>query len=458
MPQSVTQCSAMGLARCLEGKKGQKLLVALSGGADSVAMLHLLREAAPTWGYTLAACHVNHGIRGEEAQRDEDFCKALCKKLGISLETVRLDVPTAAKERKMGLEECAREMRYGVLRQVARQWGCDLIATAHHAEDHLETVLFHLARGCGTEGLTGIAPVRGCIIRPMLYCEKAQILSYLDGIGADFCTDSTNANTDFTRNRIRGMLLPEMRAINPRVAQASLTASEILRQDDAFIWSFVPEEMPPLCELARLPDPVLTRLLRREYERAGGAGASHGQMLSLLALVKEGRTGGEVSLPCGITARRTKGELVFVPTLREKKRERGFEKHPVLRAGDTVFSDGPHIVLIESEQCGNNTQKVYNLSIKTEVDSAILSLGLFWRARLPGDTVRIGGMTRKVKKLLWQTGMSPEQRDALPILCDERGPIWVPGFPVRDDLLPKAGGKSVLLCLIEGKKQEKAQP
>ena len=449
MPLNARRALEKGLQACFlqSDKERVSILVALSGGADSVALLHLLSERAEKDHFLLAACHVNHGIRGEEADRDEAFCYTLCQKMQIPLYTVRVDVPLVAKANKKGLEETARELRYDALGRLKNELGFDFIATAHHAEDHLETVLFHLARGCGTEGLFGILPMRGDLIRPLLHCQKKDLLSYLSHIGQPFCTDSTNEDTDITRNYIRKVLLPGLQHINPNVAHAFLTTSEILRKDDAFICSFLPKETSDLSVLSSLSDPVLARVLRREYQNAGGKGLQQIHVQSLVQLIRQGETGKRICLPCGISAVREKSSLSFVKTKDLRKDSEVCKQYPIFQKKDIESSEECHIVWIESKKESENTQKVNNLSIKAEVSSAILSHRLFWRMRLPGDSIRIGGMTRKIKKLLWQTGMNIEARDCLPIVCDENGPLWVPGFAVRDDLLPIHGDK-VTLCYL----------
>lgn len=415
--------------------QGRHILIALSGGADSVALLRLLCEAKSQYGLSLSACHVNHGIRGEEAQRDEDFCKQLCARLSIPFYCVRIDVPAACQKTGQGLEETARELRYKALKDVALQNGCSLIATAHNADDHLETVLFHLARGSGSRGMMGIAPVRGNIIRPLLDFTKSEILAYLASIDQPYVTDSTNADASYTRNYIRQTILPAMRKLNPEAARASLMMSASLREDDKYITADLPSGLPPLSELAALPRPVLYRVLAREYAAAGGKGAKREHYEQLIHLVQSGKTANMLCLPGGITAKREKARLIFTPTVRARAKNdfsTATVKHPVFRENDNCSSREVQIGVVSYKIL----KKVYNSDINTAVSSAILSSELYWRYRLPGDVIRFGGMTRQIKKLLWQTGMSADKRDRFPILCDEKGPLWVPGFPVREDLSP----------------------
>ena len=192
---------------------GEPVLVALSGGADSVALLRALQALA----YPVRAFHLNHCLRGAESDRDEAFCRALCAGLGVPLTVERIDV-AAARAAGEGIEAAARRIRYARLTAAAQ--GAK-IATAHTADDNLETMLFHLVRGTGPKGLAGIPPVRGQVIRPLLGVTRAAVEAYLHALGQDYVTDSTNADDAYTRNRIRHEVVPVLRQINPAVSGAA---------------------------------------------------------------------------------------------------------------------------------------------------------------------------------------------------------------------------------------------
>ena len=190
---------------------GENVLVALSGGADSTALLLSLREL----GYPVRAFHLNHCLRGAESDRDEAFCRRLCEKLGVELTVERVDIAAAAGD--SAVEETARRIRYARLEHAAH--GAQ-IAVAHNADDNLETVLFHLVRGSGAKGVSGIPPVRGAVIRPLLFAERREIEAFLRENGQDYVTDSSNLSDDYTRNRLRHSVLPVLRGINEQAAQA----------------------------------------------------------------------------------------------------------------------------------------------------------------------------------------------------------------------------------------------
>lgn len=208
-----------------------KVLVALSGGADSVALLRILTRL----GYHCTAAHCNFHLRGEESLRDEKFARALCSGLGIGLTVAQFDTATYAKEKKISIEMAARELRYSFFEETAVAEGATAIAVAHHRDDVAETILLNLIRGTGIRGLHGIQPKNGNIIRPMLCLDRAEITAYLESIGQKYVTDSSNLTTDYTRNKIRLEILPLLRTINPSITHTlAETAERITEAEKAY--------------------------------------------------------------------------------------------------------------------------------------------------------------------------------------------------------------------------------
>lgn len=201
-----------------------KVLVALSGGADSVALLRLL----PAIGYTCEAAHCNFHLRGEESNRDENFVRQLCQEQQVPLHIVHFDTEREAKEKHISIEMAARELRYDWFEKVRKECGATVIATAHHQDDSVETLLLNLIRGTGINGLCGIRPKNGNIVRPLLCLDRKDITDYLSAIGQPYVTDSTNLQDEYTRNKIRLNLLPLMREINPSVKESILKTAEHL--------------------------------------------------------------------------------------------------------------------------------------------------------------------------------------------------------------------------------------
>lgn len=226
---------------------GDRILVAVSGGADSVCLLHLLAKLRKSWGWQLRAVHVNHQLRPGEAQRDEAFVKAYCIKYSVEYCCQSVDVKGLVCARGLSEEEAGRNLRYQVFEEEARRWEqedgtgkVDLvkIAVAHHRDDQAETVLFHLFRGSGLKGLGGIPAVRGRVIRPLLSVGREEILSYLKEEGLEFCQDSTNFSEEYTRNRIRQEILPAIEAaVNERAADHIVQAAQKMRQADLYLAS-----------------------------------------------------------------------------------------------------------------------------------------------------------------------------------------------------------------------------
>ena len=221
-------------------------VVGFSGGADSMALAHWLLGKLPRERLVLA--HVNHQLRGEEAERDQAAAQAFAQKLGVRFALLREDVGALAREKGLGLEECGRQVRYAFFHSLAKGEN-DRVLTAHNAQDNAETVLLHLARGTGLSGLCGIPPRRGKVLRPFLSVRREEIEAYCREMHLPFVTDSTNLTGDFSRNLLRRQVLPVLEGLNPRFVESVLRAAELLSRDRDCL-----EELSrQLLERARLP-------------------------------------------------------------------------------------------------------------------------------------------------------------------------------------------------------------
>ena len=226
-------------------RPGDRVIAAVSGGADSVCLLWALQKIAPEFPAFLRVVHVHHGLRGAEADRDERFVEELCRKLGIPFQTVRCNAAEYARDHGMSTEEAGRVLRYEALEQAAECWeketgavsDCPVkIAVAHHREDSAETVLHNLLRGSGLRGLSGIRPVQGRLIRPLLSVSREEICAWLEAEGVSWCEDSTNQSEEYTRNVIRRRILPLMReTVNQRAEENILRAADIMAQADRYL-------------------------------------------------------------------------------------------------------------------------------------------------------------------------------------------------------------------------------
>ncbi len=214
---------------------GDGVLIGLSGGADSVCLLFMLSLMQKEFDLKLYALHVNHGIRGSEADRDEAFCAELCKKTGIPFEAVKADIPALAEKEGLGLEEAGRKFRYALFEKKAEELGFNRIAVAHHMNDRAETVLFQMIRGSKLNGLTGIREKNGRVIRPLLCITREEIEDFLNMNGLDFVTDSTNLSSDYTRNFIRNEILPELEKLRAHAAEHIAETAEYLGRVSDFM-------------------------------------------------------------------------------------------------------------------------------------------------------------------------------------------------------------------------------
>lgn len=254
---------------------GDIVYAALSGGADSVSLLYVLRDLREELGITLRAVHINHRLRGEESDRDMLFCEELCGKLGVPLEIRQLDL-SKCREKHESLEECARKARYDAFSEVTEGYTARL-ATAHNANDCAETVLLNIMRGTGLKGLCGIPPTRNGIIRPLIYCSRAEVEEYCGANGLSYVTDSTNLSDDYTRNRVRRFILPEMLKINGSFLEAISRMTGTLREDSAYLETLAEQALTSArtdrgwraAELAALPKPVRSRAVKKILSDGG---------------------------------------------------------------------------------------------------------------------------------------------------------------------------------------------
>ena len=425
------------LQRCA-GEDFSSVLVALSGGADSTALLLLfaaLHDKTRERPIRVEAYHLHHGIRGEEADRDLAFCEDLCKKHGVILHVGRANVPAEAKKRRIGVEECGRILRYEALERIANERGLQWIATAHNAGDQLETVLFRAARGSGLRGLCGIPERRGRIIRPLLTFTKEELEAYCRENGEEYMLDSSNGEDLYTRNALRHKVVPELEKLCPGAVQNIARLTESLSEDEAYLTSLLPDEKASLQTLRELPPPLLKRWLADRYRaycaKSGAAGELEYKHINSLAdLVRKGETGEMLSLPGGVRATLGRDALAFSKDRVEKS------VYAVVPTREkTSFCDGMWSVYLTDErrfaEISTKNKKVHKLFKKIAIESATIEGELVMRGREPRDKVYFGGMTREVSKLAAAVTGDPYKRKNYPVLCDGKGVLWVPGYPAR---------------------------
>ena len=430
-----------------------RIMVGISGGPDSVCLLFVLLELCRELDFEVAAVHVNHGLRGAEADRDEAFVKTLCREQGVPLQVFRCQVRERAEREKLSLEEAGRLCRYEVLEQEAVRMGCSRIAVAHHANDQAETMLFHLFRGTGIKGLSGMEPVRGRVIRPLLCVERREILAWLEERKIPWCTDSTNEEQTYTRNRIRHSILNcAEKEINPRAVQHMVQTAEELSE----IEEFLEEETKKaylLCvrkeeqgcfvfqEACKKQHPLLReRVFRTCLRDFGGLRDVERLHIRLLTELLEKQTGSMLSLPGGRTAvKEYQGVRIFrTPAEQpEKERTHTLEKEEALQGlvpkipGSCSVGEETWVFSLE------NAEKYQRIPEKTytkwfDYDKIEKSLNI--RRRMPGDYLEINREhgKKKLKDYLIDQKVPAEERARLWLLADGSHILWVPGRRISE--------------------------
>lgn len=424
---------------------GSGVLCALSGGADSMYLLCRLLEGREKYGWRVQCAHLNHGLR-PTAQRDEDFVRQWCERQGVPLCAERADVSAFAQEEGLGLEEAGRVLRYRFLEDAARRAGLELIATGHHAGDNAETVLMNLIRGCGLKGLTGIPERRGNIVRPMLEVSRRDIEAYLTGRGVPHVEDETNADPSYTRNRVRGELLPLLERLNPQAAAHIAAAARRLREDEEEL----SRQAAPLAEEGLdIPDgvalpvrvlreasrPLALRACAMALDRAGlgGSGAVH--LESVLALAGGVDPSARVHVPGGSVARQYE-LLVFSP---------GGDAAPPapapLREGTQSW--GEWTVACAPAVC---PAKAYVSPWEFYLEPREYLI----RSRREGDKLTLGERPSKtVKKLMIEGRVPAPRRERVPVLARGERAAAVGGFGPERDCLASPGAPALHIILKE---------
>lgn len=402
---------------------GDKVIAAVSGGADSVAMLFALYLLRDELGITLEAAHFNHHLRGAESDRDEAFVTDFCGRYCIPLHLGSGRIVSGKK----GLEAAARDARYAFLRSLPGK-----VATAHTADDNAETVLMRLIRGTGLKGLGAIAPVSGNVIRPMLTVTRDDVEAFLEEYALPHVEDSSNAEDDFLRNRIRHGILPLMRAENPRIGENLSAMALLLRQDEACLQAMIPEEqMPDVSRLKAMEPSLRRRTLERFLKAQGVREPEQIHILQAEQLLYHWSPSASMQFPGGVTIGRQYDRLVRLECAPELPETRLSVPGEICIGGKRFVSE-------------------YATDLEERPDSVLVCpVGvLIVRSRRSGDTMRLPGGTRSLKKMYIDRKIPASQRAAVPVLADDRGVLAVFGIGTdirfRPDSLP-----AVRVTLIE---------
>ncbi len=375
-------------------RPGETVVCAVSGGADSVALLfgaYLLKEKL---GIRLEAAHYNHGLRGAESDGDEAFVRALCQQFDIPLHVGCGRVNPGKK----GLEAAAREARYEFFDTLEGK-----IATAHTADDNAETVLLHLVRGTGLKGLGGIPPVNGNRIRPMLTSTRQQVLEFLKEYNLTYRTDSSNQGDDFLRNRLRHRVMPLLKEENPRIAENLSATALRLRQDDAALQEAARyDELPDVQTLRSLSPAVRSRMLEH-FLKENGVREPEAEHIALAEqLVFSEKPSARGDFPGGVTIGREYEKLLLL-------------SHGSRIENESIAGDGVQILCQPAEEI-INAPDCFTVCPQGQIRV---------RSRQTGDEIRLPGGTKSLKKLFIDRKIPAHLRDQIPVVVDDAGILGV---------------------------------
>ena len=450
------------------GAERAGVLCALSGGADSVALLWGLCALREKAGLFVCAAHLNHGLRGTLAARDEAFCRALCARAGVPLAVGAADCRALARAAGKGVEEAAREARYAFLFRAAEEAGCGWVLTAHHAGDQAETVLFHLLRGAGAAGLGGMPARRGRLLRPLLACKKADLLAVARGSGWGHVEDETNEDRTYARNRLRA-LGAEFAKINAGWEQNICRTAALLREDDEALCAWAARERAALAKgegldaggLAALPAAVQGRVVRLLCKERGlGKDLQRAHVLAVCGLLKQG---GKASLPCGLTAAVEGGVLSVGP--RPAGQE---EKAPGPGGGEgreAQDADGAGCCLplaLPGETAtpwgvlfARRVRAPEGLSLRDRfccVAPEGALVGAVVRQRRPGDVIfPLGGPGKKKLQDFYVDRKVPQALRRLPVVAVGAEVLFAVGAGVSERCRTQSGQPAVRLRFVEAK-------
>ena len=427
---------------------GEKAMVALSGGADSVCLLHLLLELRDELGISLCAAHLNHMLRGAEAEREAEFAASLAERLGVPCVTGSADVRGYAREnKKLSLQQAARELRYSFLKEKAAEQGAGKIALGHNANDQAETILMNVLRGSGAAGLSGIPPVReGVYVRPIIEIERGEVEKYLNERGIQYVTDPSNLKTDYLRNKIRLELIPLLeRDYNPRLVHGLATMGDIIREESRAVERWVEELMPQLslkCSTDRMEVDIgalmglssghRRRALRHILMRMGAGPTSMDsvKIYAIESLLESRKSGKSLRLAGDLEALVEFDRLIL---WRGAEKEKG-EQHVMLNVPGVTAVPAWGIRFIAEIVSGPPFDLSSGRGDTASMDYGKLCGAPVIRNRRAGDRFSPLGLSgsKKLKDYLIELRVPASKRDDLPLVADKDGILWVVGGRVSE--------------------------
>lgn len=437
---------------------GENVVVGLSGGADSCALTHILARLSEKMDLHITAVHINHGIRGEEAERDERSAEEFCRRLNIEFIAYHCDIPSEAAKRGIGEEEAGRLVRYEKFYETAGKKNGAKTAVAHNMNDKAETLIMNLCRGAGMKGLAGIKPVGGSIIRPLIFCTRDEIEKYCDDNNIEYCTDSTNLQNEYTRNKIRNILLPWLSEnINPAAGMNMANASELLREEEEYLESKAQEQYKKLLKdsgdgfvslnadgLASEHGVIRRRVLRIALRSLRpdmrDFGRKHTESAEDILM---GDTGRRISLPGGITVSKGYG-LINILYDREKQGAFCYDIEP----GKKYFIKETESYVLLSLNEEKNIKNAVNICTK-KIDYDKIKDKIQLRTRQTGDFISIKNGRKKIKDIFIDDKIPSDKRDSYPLLVCGKSVIIV-GDRLGTDYYVGQDTKNILYIYIWG--------
>ena len=460
-------------------EQDSRVVVGISGGPDSVCLLDFLSEWKKERNFTIYAVHVHHGLRGETADRDEQFTRELCEKYGISYYCFYEEVKERARREKISVEEAGRLCRYERMEQVRKETNSDYIAVAHHGNDQAETILFHLVRGSGVEGLKGILPKRERIIRPFLCVTKKEILEQLEKRNLSYQIDETNEEVIYTRNKIRNQWIPMMEEVNGEAVQHICQTAELL----GFANDYIKEESQKAYKNCLIVEqksvnhkernihlsikeleknhPFLKReVIKDSLSKLIGAGQVTSKQIESISRLAKGDTGKEIGLPKGFHVKKQYDSLIFEK--KDKKEEKtGYCYDLEIPSSSYIEEiDGEiQLRILELSTFEKNErdfeQIISKETYKKMFDYDKIKGRLQLRTRRSHDELSIDelGKHKSLKRFFIDEKIPRDRRDVLPILADEKGILWLLGY--RIGAMYKVGITTKRILVVEYKKRTK---
>ena len=416
----------------LSGVRGKHLLIALSGGADSVALLCLAAEQAGAMDIRLTCAHMDHGIRAESPE-DAAFCEDLCRKMGIPLRIVQVDIPNIAKTSGEGIETCARRVRYEWLRRVKDEISADHIVLAHHMDDQAETVLMHLFRGTGPEGISGMREFSGELFRPLLNIPKQALTDYLTAKGISWREDKTNLADDNPRNDLRLNAIPMIERSYPRACAAIARFSRAAEVENDFLSrltdGFMNENLVtgPFGKLLKLPEGSETAIIRRAVRRICGPDLDHEKLIEIACMAESAK--GKTDISAEMFAERGRLGLYFLP-----KRPIQIPETALSLCGMTEIDGFCQMEAISAAPVPVKDDPMRQVLRRCALEGAVI------RTRRDGDRVRPLGCGEKLlSDYLTDKKIDRPLRDFIPLVASGSNILWAVGVGISSDAAIRAG-------------------